>query len=319
MGSPNPLADVLDLLPLRPLDLGRLSAVCHALRDIIGSPHAAGLWRESARRSWGGGTGVDSRRCAASFTAAVLDWDEAMAFGSTLSGCDGHSHATLRLGSELPYRLAAVSAALPISSLGRRSSPAVTRWRVDVHGLPSLDGVVMWIGVIFDGRGAVEATGAPRRLRRCACTRAVPHEPGCAAQGETVRDALLPFVCASGRGGIIERFARSHWQLAALGSTGWVWGARLGGALVRGMSGFRQGDTVDVALDLKARSLSFSVNGGPWVTAVRQLYCARSTPQPLLFYPIVHLTDISRPRDGDLPVVARVRAGVGAGSGSGSD
>ena len=41
------------------------------------------------------------------------------------------------------------------------------------------------------------------------------------------------------------------------------------------------------------------------VVAVRQLY-ARRTPAPVYFYPSVHLTDISVPRDGDLPLEARV-------------
>ena len=64
-----------------------------------------------------------------------------------------------------------------------------------------------------------------------------------------------------------------------------------------------------VRLDLSAPSrrgeLSFAVNGGEPVLAVRQLY-ARGTPAPIYFYPSVHLTDISVPRDGDLPLEARV-------------
>ena len=39
---------------------------------------------------------------------------------------------------------------------------------------------------------------------------------------------------------------------------------------------------------------------------VRQLY-PRGTPEPVHFYPIVHWTDIAAPRDGDLPLVAKVR------------
>ena len=71
---------------------------------------------------------------------------------------------------------------------------------------------------------------------------------------------------------------------------------------------------VRVRLDLSAPSrrgeLSFAVNGGEAVVAVRQLY-ARCTPGPIYFYPSVHLTDISVPRDGDLPLKARVSMSAG--------
>jgi len=44
---------------------------------------------------------------------------------------------------------------------------------------------------------------------------------------------------------------------------------------------------------------------------VQQLFLPRSTPAPVLFYPIVHLTDVTLPRDDDLPIEARVEAHVG--------
>ena len=106
---------------------------------------------------------------------------------------------------------------------------------------------------------------------------------------------------------LIERFHDSPWHVAALGSTGWVWGAAPGGTAAAGLPRFGAGAAVRVRLDRSSGrcSLSFGVDGAPLVVAVKQL-CLRGTPQPVLFYPMVHLTDISSPADGDLPLRARV-------------
>ena len=220
---------VLDGLPLRPLDLCRLGSTCSALRDLLShAGSCALLWRQAALRTWGeAGAQCSSWSSARAHTALHLDFDSVTAFGSRVGG-PSDEHASLELGSVLPYRVAAAVASLPISSARRR----VVEWTVRIDALPKLEGVVLWMcaavprtpfscssvlvpaaltrtpltrsrarhrGVLHDSRGSEAGDGAgsgspkPRRLRHCRCS-GVPHDAGCAARGATLRDALLPFV-----------------------------------------------------------------------------------------------------------------------------
>lgn len=304
---------ILDALPLRPIDLCRLGLVCRGLRDLLASTGAEGIWRDAAVRSWGV-TGVHSWATVAEHARTSMEFDETVAFGSTVHiGSPGW--ATLQLGSALPFRIAAATGSVPVSSERTRHASHTVEWSVTVARLPE-SGASLWIGVMFDGRGADATSRLPRRLHRCACTGANRCEDGmCELHGTTIRDALRPFLLdpgRRGRAGLFERWsAVTTWQICALSSKGWVWGAAIGGALVRGMPTFSQGDVVRVSLRLQPASrgsIAFAVNSGPWVTAVRQLFPARSTPRPVcLYYPIVHLTDVAHPlASADLPVEARV-------------
>lgn len=352
--------DVVTLLALRPSDLSRLHASCQRLRAWLTESDASVLWREATMRSWG--VALDSWTLTAAHAATQLsDFDALTAFGAALGPTDDVANLELH-ACRLPYRAAAVVGAVPISSQGG----GTVEWTVHVHDMPRIAGVVLWIGVMYDVRGAEESWPAsvPRRLLRCGCTRTaqVPHEVACPVElrGRTMRDALLPFVPnapptraatrstaadssssvaaaaassvtastgfaastspaspAKATGGVrrasppkalIERFHASPWHVAALGSTGWVWGAAPGGTAAAGLPRFSSGATVRVRLDRSTGrcSLAFGVDGVCTPTvAVKQL-CMRGTPQPVLFYPLVHLTDISSPADADLPLRARV-------------
>eukprot|EP00967_Tisochrysis_lutea_P118736 scaffold193195_cov30-Tisochrysis_lutea.AAC.1 len=313
----NSLSDpaILDALPLRPVDLCRLGLVCRRLHEFLHENDANGIWQAAARRSWGVSS-VDSWKKAAEYSSTVMEFDETIAFSSEVEpGC--HATATLQLGLALPFRVAAVTGVIPITSERLRHASNFMEWSIKVCELPELRGIVMWIGVLFDGRGADMASGRPRQLRRCDCEGSAPHEAGCSMRRGTIRDALNPFRCtlrrSSSQRGFIQRFLDSNWQLAALSSTGWIWGAGIGGSLNPEMPTFGTGDVVRVSLDLQPGSrgtLSFAVNSGPWRVAVRQLFIPRLTPRPVYFYPVVHLTDVSRPGDADLPVEARVQAAM---------
>ena len=167
---------VLDGLPLRPLDLGRLRSTCSALRDLLSHGGSCALWRQAALRTWGeAGEQCSSWSSARAYTASRLDFDSVTAFGSRVGPTD--ELAILELGSVLPYRVAAAVASLPVSSARRR----VVEWTVRVDALPKLEGVVLWIGVLHDSRGSEVGDGAgsrsprPRRLRHCRCSVA-PHD-----------------------------------------------------------------------------------------------------------------------------------------------
>ena len=168
---------VLDGLPLRPLDLGRLGSTCSALRDLLSHGGSCALWRQAALRTWGeAGEQCSSWSSARAYTASRLDFDSVTAFGSRVGPTD--ELAILELGSVLPYRVAAAVASLPISSARRR----VVEWTVRVDALPKLEGVVLWIGVLHDSRGSEVGDGdgsrspRPRRLRNCRCSVAPPHD-----------------------------------------------------------------------------------------------------------------------------------------------
>jgi len=211
---------ILDVLPLRPQDLGRLCLVCRGLRDLLSAAGAGGIWRGAAARIQAT-SAVDSWASAKAHAAKSFEFDEATAFASVVHA-GSHDLATLQLGRALPYRVAAVSGAVPISSV-RRAPSTVVEWSLTVSELPALTGVVMWIGVLFDSRGADTQSGAPRRLERCGCSGVSPHDAGCALEGKTIRDALRPFAIGPReRAGIMQRFTDSNWRIAALGSTGWV-------------------------------------------------------------------------------------------------
>jgi hypothetical protein len=303
---------ILDALPLRPIDLCRLGLVCRGLRDSLASKGAEGLWRDAAVRSWGP-TGVRSWATAAAHARTSMEFDETVAFGSTVhAGSQGW--ATLRLGSALPYRIAAATGSVPVSSDRTQHASHTVEWSVTVARLPDT-GASLWIGVMFDARGS-DTGGTPRRLHRCSCAGASQHEGRrCELRGGTIWDALRPFSSHSerrDRPGLMNRWSDlTNWQICAIGSTGWVWGATIGCKLVSGMPTFSQGDVVHVSLHLPPKSrcsISFAVNSNPWVTAVRQLFPSRSTPQPVYFYPIVHLTDVAQPlASADLPVEASVQ------------
>lgn len=131
---------VLDGLPLRPLDLCRLGSTCSALRDLLGHGGSCALWRQAALRTWGeAGAQCSSWSSARAHTSSHLDFDSVTAFGSRVGPTD--EHASLELGSVLPYRVAAAVASLPISSAIRR----VVEWTVRIDALPKLEGVVLWM------------------------------------------------------------------------------------------------------------------------------------------------------------------------------
>ena len=131
---------VLDGLPLRPLDLCRLGSTCSTLRDLLSHGGSCALWRQAALRTWGeAGAQCSSWSNARAHTSSRLDFDSVTAFGSRVGPTD--EHASLELGSVLPYRVAAAVASLPISSAIRR----VVEWTVRIDALPKLEGVVLWM------------------------------------------------------------------------------------------------------------------------------------------------------------------------------
>jgi hypothetical protein len=311
---------ILDVLPLRPIDLCRLGRVHRGLRNWFNTPEAEGIWRAAAARSWGA-TGVHSRATAADHGRTSMEFDEAVAVGSTVH-VGSQSCAALQLGSALPYRIAAATGSVPVSSERAGRASHTVEWSVSVERLPE-SVAVLWIGVTFDGRGAVATDGSPRRLHVCKCTGASMHEkregatgdqrPACPLHGATIWDALRPFQLDPKKRGMLERWSdTTTWKIAALSCTGGVWGAAIEGSRVHGMPSFSEGDVVHVSLrlapEMRGGSLAFAVNSGPWVTAVKQLFPPRWTPRPVYFYPIVHLTDIAHPPPSDdLPVEATVR------------
>ena len=119
---------VLDGLPLRPLDLGRLGSTCSALRDLLSHGGSCALWRQAALRTWGeAGAQCSSWSSARADTSSRLDFDSVTAFGSRVGPTD--ELASLELGSVLPYRVAAAVASLPISSARRRvASQQAVAW-----------------------------------------------------------------------------------------------------------------------------------------------------------------------------------------------
>jgi hypothetical protein len=181
----------------------------------------------------------------------------------------------------------------------------------------------MWLqwGAPAEARTAGSACLTARLSLTClpALTQ-VPHDAGCPMCGATLRDALLPFVPnaplpnvgamhgSKHKTALIERFTDSQWALAGLGSTGWVWGASLGGRQIEGMPSFGTGDVVRVTLDLSQRGkLSFSVNGGEPVVAVKQAL----RPPPTSLTSILATTTLTSlfPQPPSLPYHSCTREG----------
>ena len=91
---------LLDGLPLRPMDLGRLGLSCAALRALLHHANAHGVWQQAAVRSWGPAVAAGCVGWAGCAQHRHLDFDTVATFGAVIGPTD--DAATLELGTMLP-------------------------------------------------------------------------------------------------------------------------------------------------------------------------------------------------------------------------
>ena len=91
---------LLDGLPLRPMDLGRLGLSCAALRALLLHANAHGVWRQAAVRSWGPAVAAGCVGWAGCAQHRHLDFDTVATFSAVIGPTD--DAATLELGTMLP-------------------------------------------------------------------------------------------------------------------------------------------------------------------------------------------------------------------------
>lgn len=293
-------------------DLCYLAKTCRAVSASL--PWSEVAAHAAAASGLGGASGVGcARSMAAWYAKHSLAIDRGTAFGSRLSGA-GRTCAELHLGGpqhglraaaaeaaeeqdELSLRPSLYRVATAVTSVGFSSRLARSiSWSVRLVRLPQLDGVGLWLGIMYDKRGSAPAEEAP--LPAAGGGGPLHKQEEHLLTRETLSTALSPYRYSGpvDRFNVSERWADSNWALLALGSNGYV---QVSGTTPRSFSRrLAVGDVVRVTVDFQANQLLFGLNGGqPRIAAKRLL--PRGVVPPLRVHAAVTLTDITKPLDED--------------------